>query len=248
MFGVVGMLASAVVIGVFLRPDPLIVSREAAVDVGGHRPALTGTKWSRVGEVLRTRTNVSAGVATLALAHAVMIAVMVMTPLHMHHGGAELEIIGVVVSAHVLGMFAFAPVVGWSADRFGRVPVMMTGAVVLFVALALAGTSPTGASWQIGWALFLLGLGWSFCTVSASTLLSESAPLDARTDVQGAADLIMGLVAAAAGVVAGLVMGSLGFQALNIFAALLVTGVVTASEFARRAAATGTSDDEHLSL
>jgi hypothetical protein len=43
-------------------------------------------------------------------------------------------------------------------------------------------------------------------------------------------------------------MGSLGFQALNIFAALLVTGVVTASEFARRAAATGTSDDEHLSL
>jgi MFS family permease len=69
---------------------------------------------------------------------------------------------------------------------------MMTGAVVLFVALALAGTSPTGASWQIGWALFLLGLGWSFCTVSASTLLSESAPLDARTDVQGAADLIMG--------------------------------------------------------
>jgi hypothetical protein len=56
-------------------------------------------------------------------------------------------------------------------------------------------------------------------------------------------------VAAAAGVVAGLVMGSLGFQALNIFAALLVTGVVTASEFARRAAAGGgTSDDEPLAL
>ncbi len=249
MFGVVGMLASAVVIGVFLRPDPLIVAREAAVDTGAKTPVLTGTKWSRVREVMRTRTNVAAGIATLALAHAVMIAVMVMTPLHMHHGGAELEIIGVVVSAHVLGMFAFAPVVGWAADRFGRVPVMMAGAAVLFVSLALAGTSPTGASWQIGWALFLLGLGWSFCTVSASTLLSESAPLDARTDVQGSADLIMGLVAAAAGVVAGLVMGSLGFQALNIFAALLVTGVVTASEFARRAAADGgTSDDEPLAL
>jgi MFS family permease len=252
LVGLVGMLVSALVMVVFLRPDPLRVAREAAVDTGARTPVLTGTKWSRVREVVRTRTNVSAGIATLALAHAVMIAVMVMTPLHMHHGGAELEIIGVVVSAHVLGMFAFAPVVGWAADRFGRVPAMMTGAAILFGAVALAGTSPAGASWQIGWGLFLLGLGWSFCTVSASTLLSESAPLDARTDVQGAADLIMGVVAAAAGVAAGLVMGSLGFVALNIFAAFLVTGVVTASEFARRASmgtpSGGTTDDEPLSL
>jgi MFS family permease len=234
VFGVLGMLAAALVIGMFLRPDPLLVAREAALGRGSRGDVLRGTRWSRVLEVVRTRTNVSAGIAVLALAHAVMIAVMVMTPLHMHHGGAELEIIGVVVSAHVLGMFAFAPVVGWAADRFGRVPVMQAGAVVLFVSLGLAGTSPAGASWQIGWGLFLLGLGWSFCTVAASTLLSESAPVDARTDVQGAADLVMGLVAAAAGVAAGLVMGWLGFGALNIFAALLVTGVLTASEFARR--------------
>ena len=245
MFGLVGMLGSALVIGLFLRPDPLIVARQAAVDTHGAPAALKGTKWSRVVEVVRTRPNVAAGITTLALAHAVMIAVMVMTPLHMHHGGAELEIIGVVVSAHVLGMFAFAPVVGWSADRFGRVPVMMTGAVILLGSLALSGTSPAGASWQIGWGLFLLGLGWSFCTVSSSALLSESAPLDARTDVQGAADLIMGLVAAAAGVVAGLVMGSLGFVALNIFAALLVTGIVTASEVARRSVGRQPDGDTH---
>ena len=43
MFGVVGMLASALVIGVFLRPDPLLVAREAAVDTGRSRAALTGT-------------------------------------------------------------------------------------------------------------------------------------------------------------------------------------------------------------
>ena len=249
LFGVAGMLASALVIGVFLRPDPLIVAREAALDAGTRTAVLTGTKWSRVREVVRTRTHVAAGIATLALAHAVMVAVMVMTPLHMHHGGATLEIIGVVVSGHVLGMFAFAPVVGWAADRFGRVPVMTAGAVVLFGSLALSGTSPSGASWQIGVGLFLLGLGWSLCTVSASTLLSESAPLDARTDVQGAADLVMGLVAAAAGVVAGLVMGGLGFVALNVFAALLVTGIVTASEFARRTPARRPDEDvEPLSL
>ena len=252
LFGLVGMVASAIVVAIFLRPDPLLVARQAAVSSTGPSAVLPGTKWSRVRDVLRTRTGVAAGVATLALAHAVMIAVMVMTPLHMHHGGAELDIIGIVISAHVLGMFALAPVNGWASDRFGRVPVMNAGAVVLLVSVGLSGTAPEGASWQIGWGLFLLGLGWSMCTVSASTLLTESAPLDARTDVQGAADLIMGLVAAAAGVVAGLVMGGLGYGALNVFAALLVTGIVTAAEFARRARSgttgAGTSDDEPLSL
>ena len=249
VFGVVGMVASAIVIAVFLRPDPLLVAREAAVAARGGYVAHTSTKWARVREVARTRTGVAAGAAALALAHAVMIAVMVMTPLHMHHGGATLEIIGVVISAHVLGMFAFAPVVGWAADRFGRPPVLTAGAGVLFASLLLSGTAPAGASWGIGAGLFLLGLGWSFCTVAASTLLSESAPLDARTDVQGAADLVMGLVAAAAGALAGLVMGAFGYAALNVFAALLVTGVATAAEFARRTTGGPLSDDgEPLAL
>lgn len=247
LFAFAAMLVAAAVVSALLRPDPLLVAREAAVDGGVRTAVRTGTTWSHVLGVVRTRVHVAAGVAALALAHAVMISVMVMTPLHMHHGGATLEVIGVVVSAHVLGMFALAPVVGWSADRFGRVRVVLVGGVTLFVALGLAGTSPAGASLQIGAALFTLGLGWSMCNVAASTLLSEAAPIDVRTDVQGAADLVMGLVAAAAGVAAGLVMGWLGFVALNVFAALLVTGIVTAAELARRAGGGGyTPDGEPL--
>jgi MFS family permease len=198
--------------------------------------------------VLVTYPAVVAGIAALALAHAVMIAVMVMTPLHMHHGGATLEVIGVVISVHVLGMYALAPVVGWLTDRLGRPTVLAVGAAVLLLALLLSGTAPAGASYQIGVGLFLLGLGWSLCTVAASTLLSESAPLDARTDVQGAADLVMGLTAAAAGAAAGVVVGSLGYAALNVFAALLVTGVATAAEYARRTTGALTSDDETPAL
>jgi hypothetical protein len=44
----------------------------------------------------------------------------------------------------------------------------------------------------------------------------------------------MGLTAAAAGAAAGVVVGSLGYAALTGFAALLVTGVATAAEYARR--------------
>ncbi|HET6628012.1 MAG TPA: MFS transporter [Nocardioidaceae bacterium] len=241
--GVVGMALAAAVIGVFMRPDPLLVARAAALQAGSGSGVRTGTSWSRVTAVVRQRTGVAAGVAALALAHAVMVAVMVMTPLHMHHGGATLEIIGVVISAHVLGMFAFAPLVGMATDRLGRPAILMWGAIVLFASLFLAGTSPAGASWQIGIALFLLGLGWSLCTVAASTLLSESSPLDARTDVQGAADLVMGLTAAAAGALAGVIVGFIGYGALNAFAALLVTGVATAAEFARRTTGRPAADD-----
>jgi MFS family permease len=246
LFGVVGMLAAAAVVFVALRPDPLLVAREAAVARGV--VARPGTSWSRVLEVVRTRPGVIAGVSALALAHAVMVAVMVMTPLHMHHGGASLEIIGVVISVHVLGMYAFAPVVGWAADRFGRSTVLASGAVVLLVALLLSGTAPMGASYRIGAGLFLLGLGWSLCTVAASTLLSEAAPLDARTDVQGAADLVMGVTAAAAGALGGVIVGTLGYPALNVFAAVLVTGIATAAEFARRANSRNLRDDDPLAL
>jgi MFS family permease len=245
LFGTVGMLAAALVIWVRMRPDPLLVAQEAALSRG--ESVRTGTAWSRAWEVIRHEPGVVAGIAGLALAHAVMIAVMVMTPLHMHHGGAALEVIGIVISVHVLGMFAFAPVVGWVADRYGRPLVLALGAGVLLLSLLTSGTAPAGASYQIGVGLFLLGLGWSLCTVAASTLLSESSPLEARTDVQGVADLTMGLVAAAAGALGGVVVGVFGYGMLTVFAAVLVTGIATAAEYSRRSTRSP-QDGEPLSL
>ena len=66
--------------------------------------------------------------------------------------------------------------------------------------------------------------------------------------MQGAADLAMGLTAAVAGAVAGVVVGSLGYGALNIFAACLVTGVATAAEFARRTSGRALPEDDSLAL
>jgi MFS family permease len=167
-----------------------------------------------------------------------MVAVMVMTPLHMEHGGAHLEVIGFVISVHVLGMFAFSPLVGVAADRFGRGPVLLAGGVVLLASLLLAGFSPPGSSWQIFGGLFLLGLGWSFATVAASTMIADHAPLSARTDVQGAADMTMGLTAAGASALAGVVVGGLGYPALAAFAALLAVAVVVAGVLGGRHART----------
>jgi MFS family permease len=224
--GSVGMLAAAVLVAVFLRPDPLLVARAAA---GAPVVAPTGTSWGRAVQAVRDRPVLRYAVIGLAAAHAVMVAVMVMTPLHMEHGGAELRVIGIVISVHVLGMFAFAPLVGLLADRRGRAPVLGLGSVVLLVSLGLCAAAPEGSSWQIFAGLFLLGLGWSFATVASSTLIADHAPLEARTDVQGASDLVMGLSAALAGGLAGVVVGVWGYAVLAVVAGGLGLVVLLAS-------------------
>jgi MFS family permease len=230
--GSLGMLAGALVIALFLRPDPLLLAREVAGAPTGPAP---GTSWGRAVGAVRARPVLAWGVLGLAAAHAAMVAVMVMTPLHMEHGGAELRVIGIVISVHVLGMFAFSPLVGLAADRWGRPAVLGAGGAVLLVALVLCSRSPEGSSWQIFAGLFLLGLGWSLATVAASTTIADHTPLDARTDVQGAADLVMNLAAAAAGGLAGVVIGAWGYAALAVAAALLAATVLAAGLGSRRA-------------
>jgi MFS family permease len=232
VFGTAGMLAASLVLFTFLRPDPLLTAKANAAEV--HEPE--GTSWGRVAQVVRDRPVVGAAIAGLAGAHAVMVSVMVMTPLHMEHGGAHLHVIGYVISVHVLGMFAFSPLVGWGADVVGRGPVLGMGGVTLLVALLLCGLAPEGTSWQIFSGLFLLGVGWSFATVAASTMISEHSPLSARTDVQGAADLIMGVSAAAAGGLAGLVVGGWGYPALAAASSTLAVGVLVAAWLGSRPA------------
>jgi MFS family permease len=224
-------LAMAVV-ALLLRPDPLLLAREIAGDT--HPDHHRRLPFDKLLAVVRRHPGTLAGVLALASAHPVMIAVMVMTPLHMRHGGAAISVIGFVISVHIVGMYFFSPVAGWGADRIGPRRMLVIGAGVLLASLLLAGTSPEGNSPRITVGLFLLGLGWSFCTVAGSALVTESTPIEVRPQVQGAADLTMNLSAAAAGLLAGVVVGSLGYAALNVFAALFVLGVLAAAVLANR--------------
>jgi len=231
LLGGIVMLVAAVLVLVLMRPDPLLVARALA---GADEAAPTGTSWGRAVAAFRASPPLAAAATAQALAHAVMVAVMIMTPLHMEHGGAQLEVIGLVISIHVLGMFAFAPLVGLLADRVGRGPVLGAGALILLVSLVLCGLSPEGHSWQIVTGLFLLGLGWSFATLAASATIADLAPIEVRTDVQGTSDMVMGLTAAAAGAVSGVIVGSAGFGALAAFAAAIACGVAAAAVIVAR--------------
>lgn len=231
--GSVVLVVAAGWVWVRLRPDPLLLAQQTA----GITPASVreprGRSWGRFVTVVRDVPAVGAAVVAMACAHAAMVTVMIMTPLHMEHGGAHLEVIGFVISIHVLGMFAFSPLVGWAADHFGRSAVLVAGGLVLLASLALCGLSPEGSSWQIFTGLFLLGLGWSCATVAASTVIADRTPIEARTDVQGTSDMAMALTAAGGGALAGVIVDALGYPALAAFAALLAATVVAAGRLTR---------------
>jgi MFS family permease len=161
----------------------------------------------------------------VVVGHAVMVSVMAMTPVHMKHGGADLSLVGLTISLHIAGMYALSPVVGWAADRFGRIPVIATGHVLLLCAAVTAGTAGHRTP-QVMAGLILLGLGWSCSMVGGSTLLAESVSPAARPGVQGASDLLMNLAGALGGAASGGLLDLAGYGGLNTVAGLLVAPVL----------------------
>ena len=83
------------------------------------------------------------GLLSIAAAHAVMVGVMSMTSVHLRHHGASLTIVGFVISGHVAGMYALSPVMGWLADRLGRIPTIGIGLAILAMAMTVPHWLPT---------------------------------------------------------------------------------------------------------
>jgi MFS family permease len=232
LFSAAAFSVAGVVVLAALRPDPLLEARRRlGVDSAVRRRHASFADSVRA--VVGSRRAVL-GLSAIALGHTVMVSVMVMTPLHMRHEGAELRVVGLVISVHVAGMYALSPLVGWLADRLGRVAVILLGQAVLLLAVAVAGSAAGHDHTALGVGLFLLGLGWSCALVAGSTLLSESVAEEARPGVQGTSDFVMGLCGAAGGALAGVVVGGPGYGVLNALAGLLVVPVVVAAGLARR--------------
>lgn len=213
------LLLTVVVLHLRLRPDPLIESRRRAdeANAGASAPGTRARGSISAGlRIARGRPDAALGLATVALGHAVMVSVMVMTPLHMRHGDASLQVIGFVISLHILGMFAFSPLVGMAVDRLGGRTVALIGSGILCAATISASLTATGESWLLTLALFTLGLGWSCTLVSGSTLLTNATTPDERPSVQGASTLLMGLAGGGGGAFAGLVVETWSYHVLAL--------------------------------
>jgi MFS family permease len=220
LVSVAGYGVAAALTFLFLRPDPLALARRDAAEADAGRPA--GSARS-LGAILADM-RVQIALATLSVSQFVMISTTSTSPLYLHDQGHTVGTIGVAVSLHLAGMYVASPLSGWLADRFGRLPVIAAGALMLIFAMALAGLAPGRAGATIIIGLFLNGVGWNLAFVSGSALLTDALSPAERASVQGLADLLMGLMGAIGSAAGGMILGIWGFAILNAVGTLLVVG------------------------
>jgi MFS family permease len=223
MISAVTLLFASVVILIFLRPDPYLIANKE--NLKKSKKGSTKLALKHIGN----NPKALFAILSIAIGHVAMVSVMVMTPVHMAHVDVSLTIIGLVISVHVLGMYAFSPLVGSLSDRYGRVRIIQIGILTLLLSTLISGKAQADDAYTLGVGLFLLGLGWSCTLIAGSTLLSESVSAEFKASSQGASDLVMNLAGAGGGAIAGVIIGTLSYGWLCLAAALpvLALGVMS---------------------
>ena len=208
-------LLAALTIRRWLRPDPLVV-------VGGI--GLKGEQNASFKEAFRRLFSSKVGrlsVGSMVVGHVVMVGVMTMTPLHLKDGGHQLEIVGFVISLHIIGMYAFSPLVGGLTEKIGAKSVIAFGGLLLVLGAELASHTDPQDSLGVFTGLFLIGLGWSFGLVASSTLIASEFKGPEKVRIQGLADLAMTASGGIAGIGSGLLVTLTDYQTLSHYSGIL---------------------------
>ena len=229
LFTILAQLTSTLIFWFGLRPDPLLIAKEIA----GLPARRINPGFKAAIAVIRERPMAGYAVLTIALSHMVMVSVMSMTPAHLSSGGHSLSDVGLTISLHIAGMYAFAPVFGLLADRIGSIKTIVLGQFIFLAAIGVAGLGQNNFQMVIV-GLFLLGLGWSAATVAGSALLTEVMPTDEKTKVQGFSDSLMNLSGAFGGAISGTILLLFTFGGLNAAALIPVVFIVVATSFSKR--------------
>ncbi len=213
---------TAIFIFINLRPEP----KRLAETVAKSQPISNAEPRSLA--VLFQQPQVLAAIGTMVISQGVMVMLMQITSLHMHADHHPMGHISIVFSSHTFGMFAFSIFSGQLVDRWGKRPMLILGSVILLAACLSAPLSPN--VFPIAVALFLLGLGWNFCFVSGSAMLSSALTSQEKSKTQGLNDLLIGLTAATGSYVGGPLFASYGYTVIGLigaaFSVLLMTLVV----------------------
>lgn len=205
-----------------LRPDP---SSVVVVEDEAFEQSSDGLEPVLARQVLGRRP-VQLAVTAMVVGQFVMVLIMTATPIHIENNGFDLALVGSIISAHTLGMFAFAPVIGRIVDHTGPVVTIGASAIVLVTAALLAAIAPASATTALTVALFTLGIGWNLGFVAGSTLLSVSIEPSIRPLIQGRVDSMVWGASALASAGAGVLLAGPGFTFLSLLGAGLVTCLV----------------------
>lgn len=138
---------------------------------------------------LLTTPRIAVAVICATVSYALMNLVMTSTPLAVVGCGFETSNAADVVTGHVLAMFAPSFFTGHLIARFGTERIMGLGLFILACAGAVALQGVELENFFL--ALILLGLGWNFGFIGATTMLAASHEPHERGRMQGLNDLIV---------------------------------------------------------
>lgn len=222
---VIGFLLAAGVIGRW-APRGVVAADPAASTTG--RPGR---------RALLRSARVRIAIVGLVAGQAVMVLIMTMTPVHIRDSGQALGVVGLVISAHTLGMFALSPVSGRLVERLGALVVLYSGFAVLLLAALLAAAAPEHDVPILTTALFLLGFGWNLGFVSGSSLLAHEGNVRDRIALQGVADSLVWTAAVIASTASGFLLAAADFPVLALVGGAFLALPAAAVTLLRRTAA-----------
>lgn len=203
-------------------------------------PDMRGHKHPEPARPLKTVMGQPAVIVAIiagALGYAVMSFVMTATPLAILDCDYAFGDAAFIIQWHVVGMYAPGFFTGNLIKRFGALKVIQAGAILNFVCLAvgLAGQDLIGNFWV---SLVLLGIGWNFMFVGATTFLTENYRPSEQARVQAINEFCVFGTVAIASLSAGTIYAGSGWVTLLYSAALpvgLVLLVVATFAIRRRA-------------
>jgi len=223
LIGALLFLVAAAIVEIRLRPDPLVLA-------GGVGSDGTDTRipfGAAMGLIL---ANPKARLAVIAMmvSQGTMVGTMTLTPLHMNDGGQSNGAISIMLFSHIIGMYAFSPLVGRLADQVGRYPMLLLSGVLVAAGALWAGFTPPEGFIGVTGGQTVIGIAWCFGIIAASGLLTEAFPVEQRASVQGAGDMCMMAFGAVAGISAGAIVAYRSYLDLNLAAAILGAALVIA--------------------
>jgi len=155
-------------------------------------------------------------VAVLAgmIGYASMSLLMTATPLAMHAHGHAFSDTAWVIEWHILGMFLPAFFTGDLIRRFGTLDVILAGGALTLsgIGVNLAGTTVP----HFWLALALVGVGWNFMYIGATTLLTEAYTAAETAAAQGANELFVWGAVSAASLSSGALQHWWGWGTVNV--------------------------------
>ena len=182
-----------------LRSPPAVVQSGA----GGGRS---------LGQIMRVPRFILA-VATGVVSYGLMAFVMTAAPVAMVNAGHSVDSAALGIQWHLLAMFAPSFFTGRLMGRFGKERVAAVGMVLIAVSAAVALSGMAVANFWLS--LMIMGVGWNFSFIGATAMVTDCHTAEERGKAQGANDFFVFGATAIVSFLAGAVLNTSGWEAIN---------------------------------